>query len=627
MSEHRTERRLAAVLAADMVGYSARMEADEAGTLARHNSVRAEIIDPLIDEHRGRVFKLTGDGILAEFSSVIDAVNAAISIQRALSNGNSERSREEDVRYRIGINLGDVIEDGGDLFGDGVNIAARLEQMAEPGGICISGAVFDQLKQKIDAGYQNLGDIQVKNITQPVRVYRVLLDPGATGKLVQPPWWQRVSAIRATYLLAALAVVTAGGVYWWQSARVTGPGGQSGPAVVQMAQASIAVLPFRNLAETSDQNIFTTGLTADLTSALSRVPELLVISPLSTSKFKSRQDDIQAIASELKVENILTGSVQKSEDRIRVVVQLTNGKSGAAIWSNRYDRELKDFFALQDDIVKNVLVELQVQLTFGETARAASSGTDSLEAWLLSVQAEQETFKFQRESNLRARRMYEAAARADPEWGMPEAGVSWTYREALRRGWSDDPDADRKRGIELARKAIEMAPDLPFGYFQLGNHLIESGRVEEGIEHREKALKIAPSNLFSLAGLGWQLFLIGEQKRALELHQRAKLVSPIHPWWLLGTEALIQQYEGNLERAIELFIETGKLSNNAIVDGRLAAAYAEAGQMENARKSAQAYLKKRPDGKIADLTRILRFKDKSKITKYASLLAKAGIPD
>lgn len=627
MNGYKTERKLAAVFIADLVSYSSLMEADETATLAGLRKIRGEIIDPFVDLHHGRIVKSLGDGILAEFASVVDAVKCAISIQQTLAGSNAAASKDRPMRLRIGINLGDVVEEDGDLFGDGVNIAARLEKISDPDGICISGTVFDQVRSKVPVGYRNLGEIRVRNISQPVRTYKVLLDPAYRGKTIGVPIWRRPALRRFAYTLGALCILLAGGLYWlWPVGREY-PSAFSEKYMPQPAQASIAVLPFRNISADASQDGFVSGLTADLISSLSRIPELLVISPYSTSKFKSDQADIPGIARDLGVENILTGSVQKSEDRIRVVVRLSKGENGAAIWSNRYDREISDFFALQDDIIKNVIVELQANLTVGDSVRGESKGTDSLEAWLLTVQAQRAGFEFERESNLRARNLFEAAARADPDWPLPLAGLSWTYREAIRRGWSADPEADRKRGIELALKVLEMDSAEPQGYIQLGNHYIESGRLDEGIALREKALQLAPSDLSAITGLAWQVFLAGDTNRGLELYQRAKRISPIHPWWIPGTEAIMQQFAGNLDAAIGLFAEAGRLSENAIIDGRIAAAYAEAGNMEMARLHTAAYLAKKPDGNVSDLVRVLRFQDRSRIDRYAELLKKAGIPE
>ena len=284
MEDNKSERKLAAVFIADLVGYSSLMEADEAATLVGLKNIRSEIIDPLIDLHHGRIIKSLGDGILAEFASVVDAINCGISIQRSLVKNDTVRSQDQPMHFRIGINLGDVVEEDGDLFGDGVNIAARLEKIADPDGICISGTAFDQVRHKVPVGYQSLGEIRVRNISQPVRTYKVLLDPAYAGKTIDIPIWRKPTFRRLTYTICALCIFIGGGLLWLQTVGEKYPSASIEKYVPQPAQASIAVLPFKNISADASQDEFVSGLTADLISSLSRIPELLVISPYSISK-------------------------------------------------------------------------------------------------------------------------------------------------------------------------------------------------------------------------------------------------------------------------------------------------------------------------------------------------------
>jgi len=390
---------------------------------------------------------------------------------------------------------------------------------------------------------------------------------------------------------------------------------------------SIAVLPFLNSSGETKIDAFVTGLTSDLNSALARIPEMLVISESSTRQYKNKTIDVRQVAKEMGVDHVLTGTVQGSDDRVRISVQLSEGKDGSAVWSQRYDRDIAYFLQLQDEIVKNILVSLQVKLTHGETARDLSRGTNNLEAWLLHVEALAEAFKFKQENNLMARDLFLAASKIDPDWAAAISGMAWTYREAVRRGWSNDVTADREKWLQLAEKCVQMDAEFFACYIQLGNYNIENNRIEAGIALREKALQLAPNDLSALSGLAWQLVLVGDVKRGLELLQRAKLVSPIHPPWLIATEAYALQMDGQYDKAIEGFQNALALGNFPDWHARLAAVYAEIGDLENARNQSRLFIDKRPNRKISDLTQILQIQDSERTNHYAELLRKAGIPE
>jgi TolB-like protein/DNA-binding winged helix-turn-helix (wHTH) protein len=390
---------------------------------------------------------------------------------------------------------------------------------------------------------------------------------------------------------------------------------------------SIAVLPFRNISGAENLEPFATGLTSDLITSLARVPEMLVISENSTRQYKDKVVDVRAVGNEMNVAHVLSGTIQGSHERVRIGVQLSETESGSAIWSQRYDRDIDDFLELQDDIVRRVLIGLQIELTHGETVRVLSRGTENLEAWLLNLEGIAEGFQFKLENNLKARELFSAAAKIDPDWAAPVSGIAWTYREAIRRGWTSNVEADRKQWLELARRCEEIDSQFYGCFIQLGNYHIENGRVEEGIALREKALALAPNDLSALSGLAWQLVLVGQVDRGLELLDRAKLVSPLHPGWLIATEAYAFQMNGQHDKAIEGFRYALAHGNFPDWHARLAAAYADAGDMENAKKEAQVFREKRPNRTVADLTRILRIQDPERTKRYADLLRKLGIPD
>jgi len=325
------------------------------------------------------------------------------------------------------------------------------------------------------------------------------------------------------------------------------------------------------------------------------------------------------------VRHVLQGSVQKSGNTLRVTAQLVDGTSGAYIWSERYDRNIDDLFDLQDEIVRKVLIELQVKLTVGETARVLSRGTRNLEAWIFNTQATALGFKFTQDSMIRARELYSAAATADPEWANPVGGLAWTYYEHVRRGWSKSVKEDRERGMELARRAIEMDATDPLGYMQLGNLYIQKGDYEEGIALREKALELSPSDFYAMAGLAWRLPFVGQEKRALELYQRARKISPLYPWWLPAAEGLALHVDGQLERAISSYQESLAMNDQTMVRGRLAAVYADLDRIEAAREQVRIAMEQKPEATVDYFLRVLRFQDPKRTEWYAGLLAKAGL--
>ncbi len=359
MADPGEQRRLAAIFAADMVGYSRLMEADERGTIARQKAYRAELIDPAITKHHGRIVKLMGDGMLVEFASVVDAVECAVALQRAMAEREAEVPDDRRIQYRVGVNLGDIVIEDEDIFGDGVNIAARLQELAEPGGICISGTAYDQLKQKVEVGYQFLGERQVKNIVEPVRVYRALLDPEDAGKVVGLGQRRRFPLLASAAAIALLIAVVGGGAWWWKPwIKRVEPADPAKMTFTLSDKPSIAVLPFDNLTGVPDRQFLIDGFVEQLTTALSRHPDILVISRGSSFSYRGKNVPIRQIAEELGVRYVIEGSLQQAAGRIRINVQLIDAIKGFHAWSKAYDRPAPDFFTVQDDVIGAISVEL-----------------------------------------------------------------------------------------------------------------------------------------------------------------------------------------------------------------------------------------------------------------------------
>ncbi len=629
MAQERVERRLAAILAADVVGYSRLMGMDEEGTIARLNSLREELIDPSIAKHHGRIVKTMGDGILVEFPSVVDAVRNAVEVQRGMAERNSDVPEDQRIEFRVGVNLGDIVVQGDDILGDGVNIAARLEGLADPGGICIPLKVFHEVRNKLDVGYEFIGEQKVKNIETPIPTYRVLLEPDAAGKVIgekptgQPRW--QLGAAAAAVALIAVAVTAV----WWQPwvERVE-PASVERMAFPLPDKPSIAVLPFDNLTGDPNQEYFSDGLTDSLITALSQVSNLFVIARNSTFTYKGNPVKVQTVAQDLGVRYVLEGSVQRSGDRVRINAQLVDALNGRHIWAEEYDRDAADIFALQDDIKENVVLALNVKLIEGEQARIWRRETKSFEAYLLYLQAKKLLLKPSKSAIPRARQLYQKALDLDPEYTEALEEIGWSHSIAFRFGWTKTPAADLARAEALARKVMEMDPEHPGGYNLLGDILVTKGRHDEGVALCERAVALAPNKSEANAVCARINVLAGNAERALELTETAMRLSPYYPNYYLFSLGAAHQMLGNLEKSIAAFeaaVERAPRAPWPYVN--LAATYAMAGRDEAARAAGAEVLKRFPKFSVSGWAKRLRSRDASHRRRILDALLKAGLPE
>ncbi len=633
MAEERVERRLAAILVADMVGYSRLMEADEAGTLAALKAHRAQLINPEIAMHRGRVVKTTGDGLLAEFASVVNAVAGAAAIQRAMAERNKGVPGDRRIEFRIGINLGDIIIDGDDIYGDGVNIAARLEGLAEPGGICISGAAYEQLKAKVNVGYEDLGERRVKNIEKPVRVYRVLLEPEAVGRAVvavRTPlrrWKWPAAAVAA--IVAVLLVAGYFGVF---PIRALGPDVE--PASVErMAfplpdRPSIAVLPLVNLSGDSSQELFSDGITNDIISDLSRFADLMVIASNSTFTFKGKPTKVQQVAEELGVRYVLEGSIQRIGDEVRVSVQLVDAISGERLWAERYDRELRDIFAVQDEITQNVVAALgayEGRVAETDRARAKQRKTTNLSAYELVLLAREARHRFNKEDNAKALKLLERAVAFDPQYARAHVEIAWSHFQDAVQNWSESREVSTRKAHDSAQRAIEIDESFAEGYWVSGEiYAWLLWEPEKSLAAYERALTLNPNHADILADWGgWILpSVLGRAEEGIEVVKKAMRLNPFHA----------DRYERGLAtayfvaRRFEEAISTLQSVEHHTIKSRLilVASYAHADRLEEGRIDAATVLNLKPDFSIAAWLQ-------SPYEPYRSLirdgLRKAALPD
>jgi adenylate cyclase len=564
MKPDHARRKLTTILAADVAGYSRLMGDDEEATLRILKTYR-EIIDGLIARHEGRIFGSAGDSVVAEFGSAVEAVRAAISIQEELRVRNVELAEQRQMKFRIGINVGDVMVEGDNLFGDGVNVAARLEGLAEPGGICISGTAFNQVKNKLSIGFEDIGPQTVKNIAEPVPAFRLVAGPisvrGTTATLADRTRWRIPAIAVAVVIIVALA----GSIVWRQPwAPKVEPGPAARVAHPLPDKPSIAVLPFTNISGDKEQEYFSDGITNDIITELSKFSNLFVIASNSVFTYKGKPVKVDAVGRDLGVRYVLEGSVQKAADRVRINAQLVDAATSRHLWADRYDRDLRDVFAVQDEITKSIVTALQVVLTADEERRAARRYTDVLEAYDLFLRgrnyllAGRETGAFMRgtrQANLQARELFERAISLDPKFAAAYAEKSITYffnfvmplsrdpellraaREAAQRSvalddslalaharlsWVYLAQRDHDQAVAEGKRAIALDPNDAENYAQLGNVLNWAGEPEEAIPFIEKAMRLNPVYPFNyLFYLGQARFLLGQHEEAIALMNRA----------------------------------------------------------------------------------------------------------
>ena len=483
MAAEREERRLAAILSADVVGYSRLMGANESGTLARLKAHREEIIDPTIAGYRGRIVKLMGDGVLVEFASVVDAVQCAAVIQTAMADRNAGVAEEQRFELRIGINLGDIIVDGDDIYGDGVNVAARLQEMSEPGRTCVSGVVFESVKDKLDLGFRDLGPQRVKNIAEPIHAFQVRDDP--TG------------------------------------ATAAAPTKDSQPH-----RPSLAVLPFANLSGNPEEDYFADGMTEDLITEFSRFQELIVIARNSVFVYKGRAVKVQEVGRELGVRYVLEGSVRKAGTRVRITAQLVEAASGHHLWAERYDREIDDVFAVQDEVTRMIVATLAGKLDATERrrARAAAERTDNLEAYDLVLRGREIWLRSTPEDNLAARTLYEKAIELDPDYARAYAGLAWTY---LEEGWTTGSEAAHDRALSYARKGVRINPASHSNYLTLGWVCLANGLTDQAADAIERGIELNPNDSDGLGMLAYALCMQGKPDEAIARFDEATRINPI----------------------------------------------------------------------------------------------------
>jgi adenylate cyclase len=614
------ERKLAAIFSADVKGYSRLMGEDEVATVQTLTSYR-EVMASFIREHRGRVVDAPGDNLLAEFASVVDAVACATALQREFKSKNADIPASRRLEFRIGINLGDVIVDGERIYGDGVNIAARVEGLAEPGGLAISGTVYDQVKSKLPFAYQAMGEHVVKNITEPIRVYRVPLDPGpalpARDASTKPG---RTSWRRTALLLAVAALVVAAGVAIWSlylRPRST--------ALALPDKPSIAVLPFQNMSGDPGQEYFSDGMTEDLITGLSKLSGLFVIARNSVFLYKGKAVKPAQVSRDLGVRYVLEGSVRKAGNRVRITAQLIDATTGYHVWAERYDRDLKDVFALQDDVTGKIVTMLAVKLTGSEKERLARTPTGNPEAYDLVLRGMEYQRRATKEANAEARRLFARAVETDPQYAGAYEALGWSYLQAWQLQWSRDPETLR-RAFELAEQAIARDDSRAGCHTLLSQVLLWKKEHDRAIAEAERAIALAPNDADGYETLAEVLAWSGRAEEAIGQIKRAMRLNPQYPFFYLWTLGHAYYLTGRNSDATATF---GKIieQNPSFLPAHafLAVLYTEQGLDQKARVEWAAAERLNPQVSVEGLRQNLPYRNERDLDRLLTAMRAAGV--
>ena len=588
MANERLQRRLAAILAADVVGYSRLMGIDEAGTLARLNGLRRDLIGPTIAAHSGRIVKLMGDGALVEFASAVDAVTCAIEIQKRVCEREAGLLQTDPIRFRIGINVGDIIIEGDDILGDGVNIAARIESIAEPGGVSISEDAWRQVQGKVAAKFVDAGEHSLKNIARPVRVFRV--DDMATPK--------------------------------------TTPASEtSRPASAQPEKPSIAVLAFTNMSGDRKQEYFSDGLTEDIITDLSKLSELHVIARNSTFTYKGKPVDVKQVARELGVRYVLEGSVRKSGNRVRVTGQLIDAANGTHIWADRFDRDLTDIFAVQDELTQEIIAALKVKLTPEKKDRLARNDTVDVEAFNLFLRGREQAWLHTRSGNIEARNLLGHAVRINPDFAAAHAMMGYTHVIDCVNRWVEMPERSLQTGLETAERAVRLDDEAAQGHCVLAIALFHLRELDRALAEARRCIALAPNSSEGYQAIARILTYNGNAAAAIDMIDTCMRLDPLYNDLALLFLAEARVALGQFDKAIAaLKLRLERNPNSETSYALLASCYGHLGRIAESRAAWAEVLRIAPNFSIEWQRRILPFKNPDDFERRIEGLRKAGLP-
>src|SRR5713226_3987024 len=608
------------------------MGEDEEATLRTLTSYR-KLIDGLIQQHRGRFVNFAGDSVVAEFVSVVDAVQCAVVIQATLKAENATRQPERRMEFRIGVNLGDVMVEGEQIYGDGVNVAARIESLAEPGGICVSGTVCEHLGNRLALSYEDLGEQSVKNIAKPVRVFRVLLEAGgAATPTRQIEGVARKYVRRGVFSIAGLAIIAVTIIFVQhlslrpptQSASIPSV---HAPALTLPDKPSIAVLPFTNMSGDSQEEYFSDGITGDIITALSRLPDLLVIDRASSFYYKGKPIRVQEVSRELGVKYVLEGGVQKAAGQLRVTAQLVDATTGAELWAERYDRPLREVFSLQDELVQRIVTTMGLQLILWDrTGLQRLRGTDNLEAYDYDLRGWEYFFMLTREGNPKAREMWEKAIELDPKYAEAYAGVGETYFFEAVFFQSSGSSQALAHAYQMAQKAIALNDSEPEAYMLLGSLDLTKRRYDQAISEGQRAVAVAPNSSDGYFWLARILNFSGRPMEALVAAEKGVRLNPRHPGYRLIVVAGAYMYMGRFEEARSTFEQALVTQpNDPAMHMWLAVVDVELGRNDDARAEAAEVLRLSPHYSLVTWQQVYQYKDPALPERWLADLRKAGL--
>jgi len=631
MADAEVARRLTTIVAGDVAGYSRLVSEDEEGTFAALRAHRRELIDPKIAEYRGRIANTAGDSILIEFSSVIEALRCVIDIQQGMVERNADVPEERRIQFRVGVNLGDVIEqEDGDLLGDGVNVAARLEGLAEPGGICISRAARDQVRDRMEVVLEDLGEVEVKNIARPVRIFRVL--PEGETPTAPPRRWPG-KKFPAAAAIVVLLVPASVGLWWWQPwlKRVEA----ADPAKMAFAlpdEPSLAVLPFDNLTGVPDRQFLIDGFVDQLITMLSLNPDVLVISRNAAFSFRGQSAPIGRIAEELGVRYVIEGSLQQAGERLRINVQLIDAIKGFHVWSKAYDRPAGDFFAVQDDVISAVSVELlgrRGEILAAEQTRLRDTRSENLTIYELSEKANAAYAKFTKEGNEQTREYSLAMLELEPDNGRAHAFLAWVELASIWYGWTDDREAALQRACELAEKAIDLDRRDYQGHWAAAYCYVATDRPEDMVRAFEEALRLNPAE--PMIVMQHASRVLAPAGRIEEAIARVKKIERTNPKGrivdhLFGNLAALYYQQGDYPKAIEYLSHLSKTYAKGGWQTMKVAALYHAGEHAKARTEAEALMADFPDLAVTDFVKKGTIPDAKTRASIAEALKTVGVP-
>jgi adenylate cyclase len=582
--EQKITRKLSAIFSADVKGYSLLMADDEVHTIQTLKTYRSLMSD-LIGQHSGRVVDSPGDNILAEFSSAVNAVQCAVEIQKKLEKKNAKFVEGMRLQFRIGVNIGDVVQDGDRIYGSGVNVAARIEGLADPGGICISRNTYDHVKDKLDLAFEYLGEHEVKNIKEPVRVYQVILGLDSPKQMLAD-------------------------------------------RLEQPEKPSIAVLPFDNLSGDPSQEYFSDGLTEQIINGLCKISNLFVIARNSSIAYKGKSVNVKQVGRELGVRYILEGSVQKAGDRVRITAQLIDLMTGFHLWSENYDRDLSDIFALQDEITLKIIEMMQIKLTLGEQARLWVGMTTSIQAFDMMMRGSDAFWKTNEKDNKQARQYFEQAVNMDESYALAYAFLGYTHTSDIFYGWSKSPIESFEQAEMCADRALSLNDSLDASHTLSAWNYMVKRQHEEAIKAVERAIELNPNGADAYASLAFIHCFADNAKLAIDLANRAFRLNPIPPQFYYTVLAIAYRLEGQYEEAIRL-VDKCLIENPDNLQALLllAACYSFLDRTDEANKTSKEILKINPKFSAVNYVTTLPYKNQDVANRYLDALLKAGLPE